>query len=189
MISKHPEIYVPSAIGRAALDELERVPWAELRHAYGTGKLGPELHEDVAATLRQLGEADPEAFDAGVFALFSNLCHQGTVYQATAFAVPFLAALAAGTALTPAQEPAFVVIFAGIGFAASFDAPHGSHSGSWGPGVGPLIRQALRASSVLLQTAAQLNPGLQDVATALIAMVRNDAPDPIAVESLERLLD
>jgi len=189
MGSKPPEIYLPSRIGRAALAELDRVPWAELKHAYGIGKLGPELHEDVAATLRQLGETDPEAFEAGVDALFSNLCHQGTIYQATALAVPFLAALAAGTDLTPTQLPAFVVILASIGFAASFEAPHGSHAGSWGPGVGPLTRQALRASGALLQTAAERNPELQDVAAALVAMVRTDSPDPLASESLERLLN
>jgi hypothetical protein len=135
-MSSPSKIYVPSSIGRLALDELDRVPWAELAHAYGTGKLGPELHEDVAATLRQLGEARPVAFDEAVYALFSNLCHQGTIYRATAFAVPFLAALAAGEDLAPNQVLAFVVILASIGIASSFEAPNGSHAGSWaGRGV------------------------------------------------------
>lgn len=187
MPSKHPELHVPSSVGRAALDELDRIPWAELEHAYGTGKVGPDLHEDVAETLRRLGEADPAAFDEGVYAFFSNLCHQGTIYRATAFAVPFLAALAADRNLTPSRVSAFVAILASIGIAASFDAPHGSHAGSWGPG--PLTRNALRASRPLLETAARCNPGLDSVAAALAELVRNDTPNPVAIETLERLLD
>ena len=183
------KIYVPSAIGRRALDELDHVPWAELAHAYGTGKLGPGLYEDVAATLLQLGETTPAAFEEAVEALFSNLCHQGTIYRATAFAVPFLAAVAAGENLAPNQVLAFVAIFASIGIAASFEAPNGSHAGSWGPGVAPLTREALRASVDLLSTAAHRNPGLQDTVTALGAMLRTDPPDAAAVARLERLLD
>jgi hypothetical protein len=189
MPSTHPVIYVPSSSGRAALDELDRIPWAELEHAYGTGRVGPDLHEDVAETLRQLGETDPDAFNEGVYALFSNLCHQGTIYRATAFAVPFLAALAADPNLTPSRVPAFVAILASIGIAASFDAPHGSHAGSWGPGVGPLTRSALRASRPLLEAAARCNPGLDNVAAALAELVHNDAPNPVVIETLERLLD
>jgi hypothetical protein len=189
MTSKHYEIYVPSSIGPAALDELARVPWGQLAHAYGTGRLGPQLYEDVAATLRQIGQTTPGAFEEGVEALFSNLCHQGTIYQATAFAVPFLAAFVAGTDLTPAQVPAFVAIFASIGIAASFEAPHGSHAGSWGPGVAPLTREACRASQHLLAATARRNPGLRELVAALAATARTDSPDPAAVERLERLVN
>lgn len=189
MPSSRSRIYVPSSVGSAALDELDRVPWAELDHAYGTGKLGPQLYEDVAATLRQLAHTKPTAFEEGVDALFSNLCHQGTIYQSTAFAVPFLTAFVAGTVLTPNQVAAFVAIFASIGIAASFEAPHGSHSGSYGPGVAPLTREALRASRDLLATAARCNPGLNNVAVALAALVHTDAPDPAAVERLEAVMN
>ena len=146
------KIDIPSSIGHLALDELDHVPWAELAHAYGTGKLGPELYEDVAGTLRQLGESRPRAFEEAVHALSSNLCHQGTIYQATAFAVPFLAAIAAGADRTPNQVVAFVAVFASIGIAASFEAPSGSPAGSWGPGVARLTREALHSSSDLLST-------------------------------------
>src|ERR1022692_610498 len=189
MTSRRSRIYVPSSVGSAALDELDRVPWAELDHAYGTGKLGPQLYQDVAATLRQFGHTKPAAFEEGVDALFSNLCHQGTIYQSTAFAVPFLAAFVAGTDLTPNQVVAFVVIFASIGIAASFEAPHGSHAGLYGPGVAPLTREALRASRDLLAAAARCNAGLHEVAVTLAALVRTDAPDPAAVKRLEAVMN
>jgi hypothetical protein len=191
MTSEVDRIYVPSAVGRAALHELDRVAWAELEHAYGTGVIGPELYEDVPATLRQLGETDPAAFHEGVDALFSNLCHQGTIFQATAFAVPFLAALAAGLDLTPAQSHSFVGMLMSIGVAASFEAPNVSHSGACacGPGVAPLTRQAFRVSDDLLASAARRNPDLHDVAAALAAMVQVEPPDPDAVERLEILLE
>ncbi|MBC8074349.1 MAG: hypothetical protein IAG13_38875 [Deltaproteobacteria bacterium] len=35
--------FVPVGMGRAALGELDRVPWAELAHAYGTGVRHPPL--------------------------------------------------------------------------------------------------------------------------------------------------
>jgi hypothetical protein len=64
------------------LDDLDRVPWADLTHAYGPAT-------DVPALLRALadgtGSVDP---------LFGNVWHQGTVYPATAPVVPFLVELA-----------------------------------------------------------------------------------------------
>jgi hypothetical protein len=190
MASKRSQIFVPSSVGSAAFDELDRVPWAELAHAYGTGKLGTQLYEDVAATLRRFGNTEPGAFEEAVDALFSNLCHQGgTIYQSTAFALPFLAAFVAGTDLTPNQVSTFVAIFASIGIAASFEAPHGSHAGSYGPGVSPLTREALRASRNLLAAAARRNPGLHEVTGALAALVRTDPPDPAAVERLEAVMN
>ncbi|MET8507828.1 hypothetical protein ABZV60_24710 [Streptomyces sp. NPDC004787] len=76
----------PPGAGDAA--GLGDVDWGALRHAYGSA-------EDVPALLRAAGgAADPgereEAFDE----LGSALCHQGSVYSATAAAVPFLARLA-----------------------------------------------------------------------------------------------
>ena len=189
MRSKHHELYVPAADGPAALDELDRVPWADLDHAYGTGKLGPELYEDVAATLRRFGDSLPGAFEAAVHALFSNLCHQGTIYESTAFAIPFLAAFAAGTDLSPNQVLTFGAIFVSIGIAASFEAPNGSRAGSYGPGVAPLTREAFRASRDLLTQAAQRNPKLHEVTVALAALVRTDTPDQAAVERLGALLN
>ena len=63
-------------------DELDRIPWAELTHAYGPAS-------DVPALLRTVlrgGEDANEAWND----LHGNIWHQGTVYEATASAIPFL---------------------------------------------------------------------------------------------------
>jgi HEAT repeat protein len=61
------------------LTDLDRVPWAQLAHAYGEATDVPDL-------LRGLANGDGEALSD----LFGNIWHQGTVYSATAYAVPFL---------------------------------------------------------------------------------------------------
>ncbi|WP_433086921.1 hypothetical protein ACQP1P_14510 [Dactylosporangium sp. CA-052675] len=61
------------------LTELDAVAWPELTHAYGEA-------DDVPDLLRRLATGDEEALHA----LCGNIWHQGTVYEATAPAVPFL---------------------------------------------------------------------------------------------------
>ncbi len=70
------------------------VPWIELTHAYGSA-------EDVPVLLRRL-QGDGRERDEALYALRGNIWHQGTTYDATAFAVPFLARLAeADASLAP----------------------------------------------------------------------------------------
>ncbi len=64
------------------LDGLDDVPWSRLRHAYGDAS-------DVPGILRAVADGDQDAVDE----LFGNIWHQGTVYEATAYAVPFLVEL------------------------------------------------------------------------------------------------
>ncbi|MFD7446906.1 hypothetical protein [Streptomyces sp. NPDC059909] len=71
-----------------ALVGLEDRPWAELNHAFGTA-------ENLPAVLRSLAGDAPEAADEAMDELYETILHQGTVYAATAEAVPFLARLAA----------------------------------------------------------------------------------------------
>ncbi|KAB1986331.1 hypothetical protein [Streptomyces triticiradicis] len=64
--------------------ELDDVRWSDLAHAYGPA-------EDVPELIRALYEDDEEAADEAVYELYGNIHHQGSVYQASAPAVPFLA--------------------------------------------------------------------------------------------------
>ena len=66
---------------------LDEVPWKRLRHAYGGAKDVPDL-------LRALASPDAETRGRALSTLYGNILHQGTVYEATAHAVPFLIALA-----------------------------------------------------------------------------------------------
>ncbi|MFO0941234.1 MAG: hypothetical protein U0930_10735 [Pirellulales bacterium] len=66
------------------LNSLDEVPWSTLDHAYGKA-------DDVPGLIRALQSSETSS-DA-LHELFGNIWHQGTVYQATSFAVPFLVEL------------------------------------------------------------------------------------------------
>lgn len=65
------------------LERLDSIRWAELHHAYGPAA-------DVPKQLRGLIASDAKTRDTALWELFGNIWHQGTVYEATAHAVPFL---------------------------------------------------------------------------------------------------
>lgn len=71
------------------MDRLDQIPWEALTHAYGSAADVPDL-------LRALRTASPElrGEDSPLWQLYGNIWHQGTVYEATAYAVPFLIDLA-----------------------------------------------------------------------------------------------
>src|SRR4051812_30080327 len=70
------------------LETLDQVAWSTLTHAYGSAADVPDLIRDLAA-------AEPQVRERAMHALYGNIWHQGTVYEATAYAVPFLIELAA----------------------------------------------------------------------------------------------
>ena len=68
------------------LSELDKVRWSELSHAYGPATDVPKLISDLASKkVAKRNEALTE--------LQGNIIHQGTVYTATPYAVPFLVEL------------------------------------------------------------------------------------------------
>jgi hypothetical protein len=75
------------ALDMALLAGLRRVKWRRLHHAYGDASDVPELLEDLASR-------DAERRQDALLALFGNIHHQSTVYEATPHAVPFLVELA-----------------------------------------------------------------------------------------------
>ncbi|MFJ9844023.1 hypothetical protein ACIRYZ_26895 [Kitasatospora sp. NPDC101155] len=70
-----------------ALANLDARPWASVSHAYGPA-------EDLPDLLRALAEGGGDAEEA-ISELYSCILHQGTVYAASADAVPYLARIAA----------------------------------------------------------------------------------------------
>lgn len=68
--------------------DLDAQPWAEREHAYGSA-------EDVPGRLRALASDDAEEAEEALYELYGNIVHQGSVYEATAHAVPYPARLAA----------------------------------------------------------------------------------------------
>src|SRR5215472_13254108 len=72
------------------LDRLDEIPWKRLTHAHGAAG-------DVPGLLRNLRTAPAEVWDeqSPLWHLAGTIWHQGSVYEATAYAVPFLIELAA----------------------------------------------------------------------------------------------
>jgi len=64
------------------LEALDAIPWSTLSHAYGEASDVPGLIRDLASPKKAIREA-------ATWKLTSNVYHQGTVYSATAFIVPF----------------------------------------------------------------------------------------------------
>jgi hypothetical protein len=65
------------------LEGLDKIDWAGLVHAYGAAS-------DVPGLLRHLASPSADHRAEAMHELYGNIWHQGTVYQATAHAVPFL---------------------------------------------------------------------------------------------------
>lgn len=65
------------------LDGLDLVDWSSLTHAYGEATDVPELLQDLLSP-------EPDVRASAIYELFGNIWHQGTVYPASAAAVPFL---------------------------------------------------------------------------------------------------
>ena len=65
------------------LEDLDLVDWAHLTHAHGEASDVPDL-------IRALASSDAEERRNAMHALYGNIWHQWTVYEATAFAVPYL---------------------------------------------------------------------------------------------------
>lgn len=73
------------------LDRLDNIPWNTLHHAFGTA-------EDLPVQLRALANiSQPSQQAEALNELYGNIWHQGTVYEASAYAVPFLFELATDT--------------------------------------------------------------------------------------------
>ncbi len=70
--------------------ELTEPSWSELTHAYGNASDIPELLRQLAQNPAPMRENDSEPW----FTLWSSLCHQGDVYQASYAAIPHIVAIA-----------------------------------------------------------------------------------------------
>lgn len=93
------------------MEKLDEIPWSQLHHAYGPAADVPDL-------IRALSSADPQQRDAAFHELFGNIWHQGTVYEATIHALPFLIELLRQQSVPERQELALLVasILAGKGY-------------------------------------------------------------------------
>lgn len=148
--------YQPKGIGFDALDELGQVDWSRLEHGYGKGIVSLGAAGDVSLAIagdvsRSLAAVRTDPALAISDGLYSNICHQGTVYQATAYAVPFIAAVAAGDVPDETRVP-LLALLGDISIGASYIAADGSHAGALGDHVDVLVTESLATSMPRLST-------------------------------------
>ncbi len=65
------------------LESLDEIDWSSFHDAYGEAS-------DVPTLIRALAASDRETRSEAIHELYGTIWHQGTVYEATAYAVPFL---------------------------------------------------------------------------------------------------
>jgi hypothetical protein len=95
-------------VGNAAVVTPEDVDWSRLSTAYGPATDVPEL-------LARLYSRQESNRQEAIRDLWSALCHQETVYEASAAAVPFLLESARAAPLTPAERHQVLALIACIG--------------------------------------------------------------------------
>lgn len=91
--------------------------WAQLRHAHGSAGDIPALLHAAAGP--------PSGRDRAWAHLWDRLCHHGSVYSASAAAVPELARLACDDSLRPADRAQATSLIAAIADGSSYLAVHG----------------------------------------------------------------
>ncbi len=69
--------------GYRIFENLDKIDWKNLSHAYGEATDVPELIKDLVSE----NKADR---NNALYGLYGNIYHQGTVYEATSYAIPFL---------------------------------------------------------------------------------------------------
>jgi hypothetical protein len=109
--------------GGDVLAGVEEIGWAGLTHAYGAAG-------DVPGLLRALVSASPQDRERAMYKLYGTIFHQGSRYEATAYAVPFLARLAADPGTPQRDEIVRLLADVAIGYDERF-LPAGIDVAGW----------------------------------------------------------
>lgn len=95
------------------LDGLQSINWALLKHAYGAAT-------DVPTLIRRLQGGNAEEREDARWHLYGNIFHQGTRYQATPHAVPFLVELLADPSTQERDELIVLLVALAVGYHEAF---------------------------------------------------------------------
>jgi HEAT repeat protein len=151
------------------LNGVDSIDWGSLNHAYGEASDVPEI-------LRSL--LSPEAAENAAYELYGNIWHQGTVYSATAAAVPFLYEILAAPGVKGRSGIAHLLasIAAGRGYLEVHAvSPHGEKS--WREILGKrgksLEEEISREAAVTASVHRAASSGLP----ALIPFLKDDEPE------------
>ncbi|CAL9324409.1 HEAT repeat domain-containing protein [Streptomyces sp. SudanB182_2057] len=103
---------------------LDDVDWAALSHAYGSA-------EDVPGRIRALCGADDQARQEAFQSLFSSIFHQGSRYQASAHAVPFLARIAVAGPPAARENTMWLLTRLAVDWHDEYDLTTGINTAGW----------------------------------------------------------
>jgi len=95
------------------LENLDSIAWSQLTHAYGAAT-------DVPAQIRNLASADEGEREKALWELYGNIFHQGTRWQATPYAVPFLYELIAAPETPSRHEIVYLLVSLALGYEESY---------------------------------------------------------------------
>ncbi len=84
------------------LERLDEIDWSALTHAYGPAT-------DLPGLIRGLAAGSLEQMDEALTDLFGNIWHQGTIYPASAAALPFLYELLDAPGVPDPSRVAFLI--------------------------------------------------------------------------------
>jgi HEAT repeat protein len=118
---------VDAVSGGDVLAGLEEIDWAGLRHAYGPAG-------DVPGVLRALASGPPADRKHALTKLYGNIFHQGSRYEATAYAVPFLARLALDRRRPHRDAIVHLLVALALGYDEAY-LPGGVDIAGWRAGV------------------------------------------------------
>lgn len=96
------------------LEDLDKIDWAQLHHAYGEAGNVPNL-------IRKLLSQDRDEREEANENLFNCICHQGTIWEATSYTIPFLLELVK----TPETPDKLEIVFLLASLAIGRHALHG----------------------------------------------------------------
>jgi hypothetical protein len=113
--------------GGDALAGLEEIGWAGLRHAHGPAG-------DVPGLLQALISQSAAEHKHALHKLYGNIFHQGSRYEATAHAVPFLVRLALDPQTPQRDEIVHLLVALAIGYYEAY-LPAGVDVAGWRAGV------------------------------------------------------
>ncbi|MDW3192396.1 MAG: HEAT repeat domain-containing protein [Cytophagales bacterium] len=68
---------------KSILDGIDEINWQHLKHAYGVAS-------DVAKDIRNLTNTNEKTRESALYNLYGSIFHQGTRYEATPYAIPFI---------------------------------------------------------------------------------------------------
>ncbi len=105
------------------LEKIDEINWKELSHAYGSA-------DNIPRHIKALLDPDAKVRGKARWSLYGNIYHQGTRYEASPFAIPFLLELIASEETLEREELILFLVNLALGFEEDY-LPEGLDIKDW----------------------------------------------------------